>query len=159
MQIPPTNQTDSVDAVVPEGPGFGQQREVTRTDHVTVGTSPEATLARLVDLPGTLGPDRGLAIDGWPEGGLSDLATFRVGRPGDGDVAYEIRPRHEATGLTLRATGAQWTADHQVDVHPLPDGSSEVTWQVKLSSHVPVTDAFVAQASALSTATLQALHD
>ena len=159
MQITPTNLTDSADDAGPGGHVPGQQREVTRTDHATVGSSPEATLARLVDLPATLGPDRGLAIEGWPDGGLSDVATFRVGRPGDGAVAYEVRPLDQATGLALRATGPQWTADHQVDVHPLPDGSSEVTWQVRLSSHVPVTDDFVAQASALSSATLQALHD
>ena len=151
---------DSPDADLPVvADAAAQQREVTRVDRRTVKGAPEATLARLADLPGTIGAERGLAIEGWPDGGLSDVATFRVGRPGDGDVAYEIRPLDEATGLSLRATGPEWTADHHVDVHPLPDGSSEVTWQVRLTSHVPVTDDFVAQASALSTATLRALDD
>ena len=156
MHSPSVNRADGAE------PGVGaldHQRELTRTDRATVGSTPEATLARLVDLPRTIGPGRGLDFDGWPDGGLSDLATFRVGGPGTADVAYEMRSLEEATGLALRATGPQWTADHHVDVHALPDGSSEVTWQLTLSSNVPLTDVSVTQAAALSTATLQALGD
>lgn len=154
---PPT--VNPFDGAEPGLGGQGPQREVTRTDRTTVGSTPEATLARLVDLPRTIGPGRGLAFDGWPDGGLSDIATFRLGGPDDGDVAYEIRPLEEATGLALRATGPQWTADHQVDVSALPDGTSEVTWQLTLSSNLPLTEDSVTQAAALSTATLRALAD
>lgn len=153
MQVLPTEAPAPAPAASPRA-----QRQVTRTDRTTVTSAPEATLSRLADLPGTIGPDTGLRLEGWPTNGVADTATFRVAQDG-GLIAYEIQPRHDATGLALRATGPQWTADHAVDVQGLPDGTSEVTWQLTLSSNVAVTEDVVAQASALSAATLRALRD
>lgn len=154
MQVPPTD-----DPAAEPGPAdaLQEQRQLTRTDRTTVADAPEATWSRLADLPGTLGADTGLRLEGWPASGVADTATFRVVQ-GDDLVAYEVQPKQGATALALRSTGPQWTADHAVDVQGLPDGTSEVTWQLTLSSNLPVTDAVVAQASALSNATLRALR-